>query len=239
MKTKKSAVIAVVIILILAVVITAAALIKRKQSSRQIPDEMQTEEKDLQAFEDTGEVYGEEEPEEEEEEADELPEISPEDADVLIAEKLKGKPCSPNYNEIHEVDGRNYYTYTVLDANEEEMDQLLAVDAISGEVFVYDLDNNAVFDFSTFELYNSESDEAVSWEGSFVNGDSTLDIEPVEDDAFEFTLKKGNNTRLGVANSKGREARYENGAESITFRRTADGIEVEGSADLAGSYKKQ
>ncbi len=239
MKTKKSALIAVVIILILVVAITAAALIKRKQSNRKLPDEMQTEEKDLQAVEDTGEVSVEEEPEEEEEEADELPEISVEDADVLIAEKLKGKPCTPNYNEIHEVDGRNYYTYTVLDANEEEMEQLLAVDAVSGEVFVYDLEDNAVFDFSTFELYNSESDEAVSWEGSFVNGDSTLGIEPVEDDAFEFTLKKGSITKLGVANSTGREAKYENGTDSLTFKRTADGIDVEGPADLAGSYKKQ
>ena len=186
----------------------------------------------LEKYEDSGEDR------EEEEEPEPVSEISREDADMLIEEKLSAKGCESVYSDISYIDEENYYTYSVLDPDGNEMDQMLAVNAVSGEIFVYDLDNNTVFDFSTFELYNSESDEPVSWEGSFKSGKMSLDLEPGGENSFEFTFS-GDKKLTGVANAQGRTAEYKDDSISLQFIRNKAGIEVKDTGSesgFAGTY---
>ena len=192
------------------------------------------DESGLEKYEDTGSDTDDEEEEEP------VSEISQEDADILIQEKLAGKNCEPIYSDTSYIDDENYYTYTVLDASGEEMAQMLAVNAVSGEVYVYDIDSNTVFDFSRFELYNSESDEPVSWEGSFKSGKMTLALEPGGEDYFEFTFSGGKEL-TGVADAEGRIAEYEDDNIALEFISGSGTIEVKdrgAESGFAGTYKK-
>lgn len=231
----KKIITAILITIISACVLTGCG--KKDKSSADTVDSVQgdisiADEGALEQYEDNGEANDGSEEEED------ISEISREDADVLISEKLAEKNCTPVYSDTEFVDGENYYTYTVLDENEDEMDQMLAVNAVSGEIFVYDLDENTVFDFSSSELYNSESDEPVSWEGSFKSGNMNLSLEPGGEDYFEFSFS-GDRELTGVADAEGRVAQYEDDKVALEFIRSKNSVEVKdlgGGSDFAGNY---
>lgn len=167
----------------------------------------------------------ESESETEEEEEVEPDEISEEDANSLLAEKLDGLGCSAIFDIETQVGDNDYYTYTVVDSNGDELDQMLAVDNISGEVYVYDMDADEVSDFKNFSLYNPEKDVKVSWEGSYKLEGMTVNLEPADDNSFEFTFtdEKGESVFGGVAEIDGNSASYEDDDVSLAFSFETDG----------------
>ena len=165
-----------------------------------------------------------EETTEEEEEAE--PEaISEEDANTLLTEKLDGLGVSAIYDSEAEVGEEAYYTYTVIDSQDNEMDQMLAVDEISGEIYVYDFEKEEISDFKTFSLYDPERDADVSWEGKYQLDDMTVNLDPGDGNSFEFTFKDetGENVFAGVASVDGKSASYEDDQISLTFSFETDG----------------
>ena len=228
----------ILVVLLVGLAVTGCG---KKDKDKEKPDTVDSVEGDISIADESGlrefEDSGEERPEEEEDEP--LSEISQEDADNLIAEKLSSKGCEAVYSDTAFIDDENYYTYSVINPDGDEMEQMLAVNAVSGEVFVYDLDNNTVFDFSTFELYNSESDELVSWEGSFKSGNITLSLEPREENSFEFSFG-GDKELMGVARAEGKTASYSSEGVELEFKREKDSVTVtdKGSkSGFAGTYK--
>ncbi len=168
---------------------------------------------------------GEAEDEIESEEPVEPDEISKEDANSLLEEKLDGLGCSAIFDTETMVDEDYYYTYTVLDSEENEMEQMLAVNAVSGEVYVYDLEKDEISDFKNFELYNPERDAEVSWEGSFKLDEMTVSLEPGDGNSFEFnfTDEDGKRVFAGVAAVSGNSASYEDDDVSLEFSFETDG----------------
>lgn len=169
-------------------------------------------------------------------------EISQGDADAIVAEKLEGTKANAIYNDLEDVNDKNYYTYSVVDADGNELDQMLAVDAVSGEVYAYDFDNEELADFSTFSLYNPQNAE-VSWSGTFTLDKMQVTLDPADDNAFEFEFTKdGEVVNQGVAQVNGNKASYENDEVSLTFEFESDGsLKVEDSGNInscAGIYAK-
>ena len=226
-----------ILLVLLAVAVVGCGKKDKDKDKSKVEDSVEgdisiADESDLERYEDSGQ-------EEDAEPEEPISEISREDADILIGEKLADKGCEPVYSEVSFIDGENYYTYSVLNPEGDEMDQMLAVNAVSGQIFVYDLDNNTVFDFSTFELYNSESDAPVSWEGSFKSGNMSLSLEPGGETSFEFTFS-GDKELTGVAEAKGRTAEYKDDSISLQFIREKDSLEVKdmgSTSGFAGVYK--
>ena len=172
------------------------------------------------------------------EESDELTEetepdeISEEDANHLLEEKLDGLGCSAIFDSETDIDENDYYTYTIIDSDDNELEQMLAVDAVSGEVYVYDMDEDKISDFKNFSLYNPEKDVEISWEGDFKLDDMTVSLEPADTNSFEFVFKDadGNNVFAGVAEISGNSAGYEDDDVSLTFS-----FEVDGSLKIANN----
>ncbi|MCR4892799.1 MAG: hypothetical protein K5989_11540 [Lachnospiraceae bacterium] len=183
----------------------------------------------------------------EEEEEEVLLNIGQESADAIIQEKLAPTGCTGYYNEIYTVNGEDYYTYTVADSNEDEIDQMLAVNTVSGEVFVFDIDNETIADYSTFAFYDAERDEDVAWEGIFTQGDRELLLEPMDSHSFEFTITKGGKSELvGAAEASAdekRQAAYDDGKISLVFEMDKDSLKImdkgSGKSGYAGTYKKK
>ena len=155
MKHMRPRIIVAAVLVLAAVIIVAVSCSMRKGDSRATAAEAEgdisiADESELEETEDTGKTSTPVR-----DDVDTVSEISQEDADNLINEKLAGKICTPVFSEVAAIDGENYYTYTVLDENEEEMEQMLVVNAVSGEVFVYNIEENTIFDFNTIVMFVS------------------------------------------------------------------------------------
>ena len=101
---------------------------------------------------------------------------------------------------------------------------MLAVDAVSGEVFTLDFDNDIISDFSNFELYDPESDTKVSWSGTYRLDNMTVTLDPADDSSFEFCFSKDGKAELqGVAQVSENKADYEDDTVNLTFEFDKDG----------------
>ncbi len=171
-----------------------------------------------------------------EQEIDDTPvEISQKDADSLLAEKLDGLKVKAIFDSIETAGEDNYYTYTAVDSDNNELEQKLAVNTISGEIFVYLPNEKKLQGFETFSYYDKSRDEEVSWEGSFELGGRTVSLEPADTTSFEFEISKNGKTELaGVASGEGRKARYEDDKYSLTFERKGDNLEITDSGNMSG-----
>ncbi|MCR5778035.1 MAG: hypothetical protein K6G84_11560 [Lachnospiraceae bacterium] len=177
------------------------------------------------------------------EESVEPAKISQDDADQLISEKLDGTNANAIYNNMDYADGMDIYTYTVVDADGNELDQMLAVDSVSGEVYVYDYDNEVLSDFSEFELYDPDSHANISWSGTFTLDKMTVTLDPADDNSFEFSFANDGETEFqGVAQIDGNKASYEDDDVKLTFEFDKDGsLKVVNNGNInsyAGIYAK-
>ncbi len=180
-------------------------------------------------------------------EEDEQPsELEQDEADALLAEKLQGTDCDAVYSAYERVEGEHYYTYTVLDKEDNELSQMLAVNSVSGEIYVFDPEKGTVADYSEFQFYNPKKDEAVSWEGTFVLGGRSVSLEPVDEESFEFRImKKDEKELVGVARvlpDDRAEAEFEDGEVSLQFRREENSLEIRDNRKaigFGGIYEKK
>jgi len=188
-----------------------------------------------------------EEADEEEYEEPDIEEIDQDSADKFLSEKLDGLDCRAVFSEYTEVDGVDVYLYSVVNKKEEELDQMLAVNAVSGEVMVFDFDHDKLLPFERFEYYVDNGSGKVSWDSSYYLDPRTVELNPADDNSFEFTIKKKGEDKAeleGVAAVTGKknEAVYEDDRLSLTFVNKGDTLEIRDNGNisgLAGIYSRQ
>ena len=219
------------ILLILAAAgIMLAACGAKKEEKRQLP-EIPTEET-----------------EEASEEEIEIEEIDQDAADKCLEEKLEGLGCHAIFSEYNEVDGVDVYLYSVVNNEDEELDQMLAVNAVSGEVMVYDNDKDKLLPFERFEYYEDKGDAPVNWDSAYYLDPRRVELMPADDRSFEFSITKEGEEEpelSGVAEVKAdntREAVYEDDSVSLTFVNKGDTLEIRDNGNisgLAGIYSRE
>jgi len=189
-----------------------------------------------------------EESEEEEYEAPEAEEIDQDSADKFLSEKLDELDCRAVFSEYSEVDGVDVYLYSVVNKKEVELDQMLAVNAVSGEVMVYDYDNDKLLPFERFEYYVDSGSGEVGWDSKYYLEPRTVELMPADDNSFEFTIKKKGEEKpelegvAAVDPGKKNEAVYEDDKVSLTFLNKGDTLEISDNGNisgLAGIYSRQ
>ncbi len=188
----------------------------------------------------TGTENSETESSDSEETEEEVIQIGQGDADGILAEKLEGTDCKAVFNDFRDIGTDEYYTYTVVDSEDNELDQMLAVNAFSGDVVVYDLEKDSISDYSTFIYYDEKKDADVNWEGDFYLEPRTVHLEPADDTTFEFTITKDGEEEpelagIATVDQEDRwQAVYDDGEYSLTFERTKNGLEIHDNGDMSG-----
>ena len=189
-----------------------------------------------------------EETEEASEEEIEIEEIDQDAADKCLEEKLEGLGCHAIFSEYNEVDGVDVYLYSVVNNEDEELDQMLAVNAVSGEVMVYDNDKDKLLPFERFEYYEDKGDPPVNWDSAYYLDPRRVELMPADDRSFEFSITKEGEEEpelSGVAEVKAdntHEALYEDDSVSLTFVNKGDTLEIRDNGNisgLAGIYSRE
>ena len=182
-----------------------------------------------------------------EEDGTESDKIEQDTADELLKEKLNGTGCKAVFSEYTEVDEVDCYLYSVVNKDEEEAEQMLAVNAISGEVMVYDSDSDSILPFERFQYYTDDGEGQVSWDSEYYSAPFKVSLLPADDTSFEFTITKDGSkdpalTGIGrVSSDKSKEAVYEDGSLSLTFVNNGETLEIreEGKkSGFAGKYER-
>ncbi|MCR4589217.1 MAG: hypothetical protein K5668_00155 [Lachnospiraceae bacterium] len=174
------------------------------------------------------------------EEVPEIDEIDQDAADSYLEEKLEGLECHAIFSEYTEVDGVDVYLYSVVNKEEEELDQMLAVNAVSGEVMVYDYDNDKLLNFDRFQYYDDKGDGPVSWDSKYYLEPRTVEFMPADDNSFEFSIIKDDDSEPeleGVARideGDNHEAVYEDSDVSLTFVNKGDTLEIRDNGNISG-----
>ena len=193
-------------------------------------------------------VDEEEEAEEEDEDEIDFEEIDQDTADKILEEKLQDAECHAIFSEYTDVDDVHCFLYSVVNKNEEELSQMLAVNAVSGEVLVYDADNDKLLPYDRFEFYVDDGNGPVSWDGKYYLSPRTVTLMPADDNSFEFSIKKDKEKEPnleGVASVSGEdthEAIYEDEDISLTFVYKGDTLEIRDNGNIsgvAGIYERQ
>lgn len=189
-------------------------------------------------------------PTEEEDDEIEFEEIEQETADEILENCLSDLKCRAIFSEYTDIDDISVYLYSVVDENNEELDQMLAVSAVSGEVMVYDTDNDRLLPYDRFKYYIDDGKSPASWDSSYYLSPRTVKLEPADDNSFEFSIIKDNKDEpelTGVAyvsQDDTHEAVYENEDEnvSLTFVNKGDTLEIRDNGNIsgvAGIYERQ
>ncbi|MBO6133616.1 MAG: hypothetical protein J6P05_04705 [Lachnospiraceae bacterium] len=190
--------------------------------------------------------WGKKEPEITETEEEDIPaEITQEDADQIVEDKLYDTKAKAVFSEVVNVDDENWYTYRVVNSDGEDLKEYVAVNAISGEVAVYDSEGGDIWDYSSFSLYDEKKDEPVSWDGNFVLGSMEVTLYPADDNAFEFNIKKNGEDQLaGVANVSAEKnvGIFKDEKVSLSFEKRDDSLVISDTGNMsgyAGVYEKK
>ena len=174
-------------------------------------------------------------------------EIAKEEAQKSLEEKLEGTGCKAVFSEQTEVDEVDCYLYSVVNKDDEELEQMLAVNAVSGEVLVYDSEEKSLLPFDRFEYYADDGKGPVSWDSEYYLSPIKVSLMPADDTSFEFTITKDGSKKAeltGVANVSPenlKEAVYEDGSLSLTFVNNGETLEIrdkDKKSGFAGKYER-
>lgn len=178
-------------------------------------------------------------------EADKVMQIDEKSALQLVSERLDTTKYSVEKEDEITVDNNNYYVFKIIqDGNPLSMG--VAVNKVSGELSAYKEDKSLA-PYSEFTLYDENNDTKLSWEGKFQSDVATLELEPADDNSFEFKLTPNGNGAViqGAAQINGKEASYEDeSGYKITFENDGKSIVVNESGKsgqeiaFQGSYTK-
>ncbi len=174
-------------------------------------------------------------------------EIEEKEAAKILGEKLSSLGLKGEFSEFTEVDEVDVFLYSVVNNDGKESDEMLAVNAVSGEVMVYDPAKDKLLPYERFSMLKDKSSERVSWDGGFYLAPRTVTLMPADDNSFEFTITKDGSKEpefFGVAytGKEDREAEYEENGLKITFIMSGDSLEIkeEGKkAGISGVYERQ
>lgn len=178
----------------------------------------------------------------------EKPEVIEEDEALkALEEKLEGTGCRAVFNKQAEVDEVDCYLYSVVNNDGEETEQMLAVNAVSGEVLVYDSEYESLLPFDRFEYYKDDGKGPVSWDSGYYLAPFKLSLMPADDTSFEFSITKDGSKKeelTGVAEVSSynpKEALYEDGGISLTFVNNGETLEIRDKgkkSGFAGKYER-
>lgn len=174
-------------------------------------------------------------------------ELTREDAESLIEEKLTGKNATFEIKkDIASFSDGDYYVAEISKEGEVLTDYGLAVNTVSGGVQAFDFTNNQVVEFSEFPLYNEETDKEYSWFGSYSNdeGSRFINMEMSDSVIFEMHVSDGaKDLFVTELQPEGNTAAYQ--GDEFSFRvtmETEDTLIVtdeEGRSGFAGTYTLQ
>jgi len=170
--------------------------------------------------------------------------ISRQDADALVEEKLEETDIEFRYDKVKGVDGSSWYIYDVRSEGE-ILEEKLAVNCVSGDIKLYDPERDAISDYSDFVGYDERSDESIEWTGKYVSRDmGVVEIEEQDPASFEFKInpKKGDKVTGFAYKENAVEARSELNGVSILFN--LDGKELviggeETGTEYDGTYVRK
>ena len=170
-------------------------------------------------------------------------EITQDEADADLSEALEGTGCRAIFEDMVTNDGKDLYTYSVRDPDNEPISQMLAVDAVSGTVEVYDPETGDVSDYSSFQYYDKASEhENISWDGTFELGGLSVVMSGYDGSTFEFVIRdKDKEVLNGKAAVSDDTASWksDDGEESLSFTMAdAETLQMmeDGSLGLSGQY---
>ena len=143
-----------------------------------------------------------------------------------------------------EKNGEGYYLYEVTDPDGFELDERLAVNGKSGDIFVYLPKNGEIEDFENFEYFDSSSlkDKKIVWDGTFVLDKLTVELLAADESSFEFTISSKDEELIsGMVRTEGNSGTWksEDGQESISFKMVDnDTLQVvgENTERISGQY---
>lgn len=110
------------------------------------------------------------------------------------------------------VDGEDYYVFIVASREDNKPVGQVAVRLDTGEKFNYE-GEGVLSDYAEFSLFDPEAAAAYSWEGQFSDGSRTLELLPMDETSFEYTL--GDLT--GVAQISGNTAKDAENDVTLSF----------------------
>ena len=175
-------------------------------------------------------------------------EIDQDTADKILEEKLRDAGCRAIFSEYADVNDEHCFLYSVVNKDEEELTQMLAVNAVSGEVLVYDADEDRLLPYDRFEFYVDDGSAPASWDGKYYLAPRTVELMPADDNSFEFTITKDEADApqlegvAGVSSDNNHEAVYEDKDLSLTFVNKGDTLEIRDNGNVsgvAGIYDRQ
>ena len=169
--------------------------------------------------------------------------ITPEDADELVEEKLENTGFEYKRLTWESISGNKVYVYDILDG-EKSLGEMLAVDAVSGTVYAYA--DGELSPYSDFSGYDAGMDESIEWTGTYVrktgdDGSVTLTLEETEPGSFmyRFINADGSESEPGFGFYEDRvNGMSEYGEYSLSFVKEGDSVTVscDQSFEYAGIY---
>ena len=174
-----------------------------------------------------------------EEEREKVSTLTQADCDALVAEKLP-EGLEAELSNTTVIDSQEYYLYNIQ-RDGEELDQMLAVNSVSGEVSVYNEDEDALEDYSTFAAYDEKLDDNIEWTGEYAGDAYVISIEEQDPGSFELsaTPAAGGDAKTGFAyKDNGVEAKANLDGEEITMTLKGGELTVKG-AKLDGTYRRK
>lgn len=167
--------------------------------------------------------------------ADTTANLTEKDAQSLVNEKLPEGYTSKYVSEIQSDEiqaGRKYKIFDVSNPDGKKIGAV-AIDLTSGDRYNY-TDDGKLTDYSQFALYDAATDAICDWNGTFQNGDLTVELMQGDPTSFEFQFS---DDTAGVARIQGNTASYNDG--ELTFAYGDDGsVRIGGTiSELAGTYQ--
>ena len=173
--------------------------------------------------------------------SEEVDALSEEDGHNLVIEQLPEGYDAILDGAVSNDDG-SYLIYTVNDDKGKALAQQIAVNDVTGELFVYDDLNAEYLPFSEFDLYDASKDSTTDWNGQYINGDYIITIESTDPGSFEYSAVKGLGKKYtGFAyyedyqNAKSDTEEY--GSIILKLKDGELSIEAEKDCPFAGAYK--
>ncbi len=169
--------------------------------------------------------------------------IGKEAAAEALNESLEGLSYDTSFQREADIDGIKCYLYTAV-KDGKESEELLAVNAVSGEVMAYDPESGKLLSFDRSAFFVDDGETPLSWDGEFECTPYSLVLMPADDQSFEFEFKKGGESLLydiaRVSDSDTHKAEGESEGTKVTFIQKNGSIEVKCDGDLteiAGVYE--
>lgn len=130
------------------------------------------------------------------EEADDADALTEDDADALMEGCLKDTGCEAEYQYRIDDERGSFFIYYIT-KGEDDLEQMLAVNAVSGEISVYNDLDDKFSEFESFSEYKEENDENISWIGVYGKDKYELIVDQEEPGSLVFSIFEGDKVLTG------------------------------------------